>query len=277
MMKFDVVVGNPPYQEKKEDNKKSDNLLWQKILLEVAKAVKQDGALVMIHPSGWRGINESYFLKTKELLYSMDIQFLNINGIEDGKKVFGASTRFDWYVAYNRPYQGLTVVNDENGFETTTNLSELPVIPNDFTVDLNKWISGDEKCEFGHSYSVYESRKPHMNNSQSEEFRFPCVMNVGTSNQPSKFWWSNEDKGMFGVPKVIFGTFGNGVFIDAKGEYACTQHCAYIAAPVEELERIREVLQSEEFLKFANATYFGGTGTVFNKKVMALLKKDFWK
>jgi hypothetical protein len=82
---------------------------------------------------------------------------------------------------------------------------------------------------------------------------------------------------MFGVPKVIFGTFGNGVFIDYKGEYGCTQHCAYIAAPVEELERIREVLQSEEFEKAAIATYVGGTGTIFDRKFMKQLRKDFWK
>ena len=280
-MKFDVVIGNPPYQEKKEGNDKTDNAVWQKILVKVAKVVKQDGVLAMIHPSGWRGINESYggssFLKTKELLHSMDLQYLNINSIEDGKKVFGASTRFDWYVAYNRPYQGLTVVNDENGFETTANLNDYPIIPNDFTVDLNKWIAGADKCEFGYSRSMYGSDKPNMRNAPDEEFKFPCVMNVGVNNQPTKFWWSNENKGMFGVPKVIFGRFGNGVFIDYNGEYGCTQDCAYIAAQVEELEHIREVLQSDEFLKFANATYFGGTGAVFDRKVMALLKKDFWK
>ena len=76
---------------------------------------------------------------------------------------------------------------------------------------------------------------------------------------------SNEDLPTFGIPKIIFGTFGNGVFIDVKGEYGCTQHCAFIAAPVEELERIRDVLQSEEFEKAAIATYVGGTGTIFDR------------
>jgi hypothetical protein len=116
-----------------------------------------------------------------------------------------------------------------------------------------------------------------MRTAPDEEFKFPCVMNVGVNNQPTKFWYSNVDKGMFRVPKVIFGTFGNGVFIDYNGEYGCTQHCAYIAAPVEELEKIREVLQSEEFEKAAIATYVGGTGTIFDRKFMKQLRKDFWK
>lgn len=275
-MKFDYIVGNPPYQEKKEGNKKSNNLLWQQIILNIGKNVKSGCTVSLIHPSGWRS-SEGDFFKTRELYNSWNLLYLNINDISEGQKVFGASTRFDWYIARVEPYQGQTVVNDENGFETVVDLRDYSIIPNSFEVDVNKWIGGGEKCDYGYSAGSYHTQRKYMSKTKSDTHKFPCVMNVGVNNQPTKFWYSNVDKGMFGVPKVIFGTFGNGVFIDSKGEYACTQHCAYIAAPVEELERIRKVLQSEEFQKAAIATYVGGTGTIFDRKFMKQLRKDFWK
>ena len=276
IMKFDYIVGNPPYQEKKEGNKKSNNLLWQQIILNISKTVKSGCTVSFIHPSGWRS-SEGDFSKTRELYNSWNFLYLNINDISEGQKVFGASTRFDWYIAKIEPYEGKTVVNDENGFETVVDLRDYSIIPNSFEVDVNKWIGGGEKCDYGYSAGSYHTQRKYMSKTKSDTHKFPCVMNVGVNNQPTKFWWSNEDKGMFGFPKVIFGRFGNGVFIDDKGEYGCTQDCAYIAAPVEELERIREVLQSEEFEKAAIATYVGGTGTIFDRKFMKQLRKDFWK
>jgi hypothetical protein len=39
-MKFDYIVGNPPYQEKKAGNKKANSTLWQQIILSVAELIQ---------------------------------------------------------------------------------------------------------------------------------------------------------------------------------------------------------------------------------------------
>lgn len=271
-----TVVGNPPYQEKKEGNKKANSGLWQNIMLNIGAHAGAGVIVSMIHPAGWRS-SEGDYLKTRNLYDSWDMLYLNINSIEEGQKVFGASTRFDWYVAKTYPYQGSTVVNDENGFETVVDLRDYSIIPNSFEVDVNKWIGGDEKCDYGYSAGSYHTQRKYMSKTKSDTHKFPCVMNVGVNNTATNIWYCDEDKGMFGIPKVIFGRFGKGVLIDDKGEYGCTQDCAYIAAPVEELEKIRQVLQSEDFQKAAIATYVGGTGQVFDRKFMKQLRKDFWK
>ena len=79
-MKFDYIVGNPPYQEKKEGNKKSNNLLWQQIILNIGKNVKRGCTVSLIHPSGWRS-SEGDFFKTRELYNSWNLLYLNINNI----------------------------------------------------------------------------------------------------------------------------------------------------------------------------------------------------
>lgn len=276
MKKFDFIVGNPPYQDKKEGNKKADSRLWQKIILNVTKNIAPGTVVAMIHPSGWRASGGNY-IPIRELYDSWDMVYLNTNSLKAGKKVFNAGTRFDWFVAIVQPYQGQTLINDDNGVEKVIDLREYPIIPNDIDVDINKWIGGDEKCEFGYSASWYHCQRDHMSPDKNDEFIFPCIKNVGSTNKPSKLWYSNINKGMFGIPKVIVGAFGSGVFIDALGEYGCTEHCAYIAAPPDELEQVKAALQSEEFQRVAKATYFGGSGQVFDTKFMKLLKKDFWK
>lgn len=276
MKKFDFVVGNPPYQDKKEGNKTADSLLWQKIILNVTRNIAQGTVVAMIHPSGWRALGGQY-TPIRELYDSWDMVYLNTNSLEDGKKVFNAGTRFDWYVAIVQPYQGKTLVNDDNGVEKVIDLREYPIIPNYIDVDINKWIGDGEKCGYGYSASWYHSQRDHMSSDKTGGFIFPCIRNVGNTNNPSKIWYSNIDKGMFGIPKVIFGRFGAGVFVDANGEYGCTEDCAYIAAPVDELEQVKQALQSEEFQRVARATYVGGTGQVYDRKFMKLLKKDFWK
>lgn len=271
-----TIIGNPPYQEKKDGNKTANSGLWQNIMLNVGANAGAGVIVSMIHPAGWRS-SEGGYIKTRNLYNSWDMKYLNINSLEEGSKVFHAATRFDWYVAKTQPYQGSTVVNDENGFETVVDLRDYAIIPNSFEVDVNKWIGGTEKCNYGYSAGAYHSQRKNMSKVKSDEHKYPCVMNVGVKNTPTSIWFSNENKGMFGIPKAIFGRFGKGVFIDYAGEYGCTEDCAYIAAPVEELEKIRDALQSEEFQKAAIATYVGSTGSVYDRKFMKQLRKDFWK
>lgn len=52
-MKFDIVVGNPPYQEKKEGYKKSQET-WPFFVEGALNILKDEGTLALIHPPGWR-------------------------------------------------------------------------------------------------------------------------------------------------------------------------------------------------------------------------------
>ena len=52
-MKFDIVVGNPPYQEKKVGHKKSQEM-WPSFVESALTILKDEGTLALIHPPGWR-------------------------------------------------------------------------------------------------------------------------------------------------------------------------------------------------------------------------------
>jgi hypothetical protein len=103
-MKFDVIVGNPPYQKMSENGKKTEPI-WQKFVEKSFEHCKEGGTVALIHPSGWRNV-AGKFKDTQELLKSKNLKYLEIHDADDGLKTFGAGTRYDWYICENKEYEG---------------------------------------------------------------------------------------------------------------------------------------------------------------------------
>ena len=136
-----------------------------------------------------------------------------------------------------------------------------------------------EKTQVLRSFSAYETRKPYISKQQDNIYQHPCAMNIGEANNITKTYWSNTNKkGHFGIPKVIFGFLSAGIYIDADGEYGMTQTCSGIVDNPENLENIKKAMQSEAFREIMAACKVSGlAGYVYNYKVIALFRKDFYK
>jgi predicted RNA methylase len=97
-MRFDVVIGNPPYQ--KQVGPKKTEAIWPKFVEKSFDICKEGGYVSLIHPSGWRDVKGNFSF-IKDLLKSKNIKHLNVNDFNTGKEVFGVGTNFDWYVIEN--------------------------------------------------------------------------------------------------------------------------------------------------------------------------------
>jgi hypothetical protein len=136
----------------------------------------------------------------------------------------------------------------------------------------------EEKVNILYSRSSYGTDKHHMNKQQTEEFKYPCIQNINVKNEVGCIWYSNTNKkGHFGVPKVIFGVFGKGVYADIDGKYALCQHSRGIIDSIDNLQFIEKALLNPKFIELMKMTDVGGLSTIFNYKVIGLFKKDFWK
>lgn len=278
-MKFDVVVGNPPYQEKVGPNKTES--LWNKFVKKSFEVCSEYGYVSLIHPSGWRNIDGKY-KEIQVLLKNKNLIHLDINSVEEGQKMFNATTPFDWYVIQNTTNKGMNSIKFESGEIKIVDISKLDLIPNDFFDKIMGLIANEneDKVEVLHSYSLYETRKSHMNKSQSDTHIYPCVYSVLSDGTINLMYSTTNQKGHFGVPKVVFGNGTNPTsFVDNDGQYGLTQFAFGIVDSAENLTLIQRAIKSDEFQKLNKATKYVATAgnPLVYPKILSLFKKDFWK
>jgi len=278
-MKFDVIIGNDPYQEKVGPRKTES--LWNKFFFKRMSLLKENGYLSLIHPSGWRNVDGKY-KNVQEEIKSKNLKFLSINSVEDGQKLFNATTPFDWYVLQNNEYEGLTTIKFQDGSIGQTDISNLEFIPNDnFDTVISLISRGDEKTvDVIHSYSNYETRKNWVSKVQSDEFPYPVVYSVLSDGTVNFMYSSTNQKGHFGVPKLILGNGTNPTcFIDYNGDYGMTQFAYGIVDTVENLEKIKNVITSDSFQKVNIATKYVATAgnPLVYPKILNTFRKNFWE
>lgn len=271
MKKFDVIVGNPPYPD--VNNKRAP--LWQKFAVNSIKLCKEGGYICLVHPANWRKPDHELF----EILKKKDFKYLEIHNQQDGQKVFGAGTRYDWYVMCNQPNEpnaSKTIILEEDGKQAEMNLMDSQFIPN-FSIDLvTKLCVGGEKFHIIYNRSDYASDKKWMKAEQNAEFQYPCVHS--TLVDGPQFWFSNTNKnGMFGQKKVIAGLSNSwNCIFDKDGKFGITQNCFGIEVDTdEEGENILRAMRSDNYKKFVKAIIWSGFAVDW--RVFQFFRKDFWK
>lgn len=277
-MKFDVVIGNPPYN--KQVGPKKTEPVWPKFVEKSFDMCKEDGYVSLIHPNGWRNF-DGKFNDIQKLLLSKCIKYINMNSPSDGVEVFKAQIAFDYYLIQNKSYEnGLVDIVDYDDKLHNIDIRNFDFIPNS-NIDLVYSLvakEGEETVKILHSYSDYETRKNYMSKVRTEEHIYPCVYTVKTNDTLTYFYSNKNDNGHFGVPKVIWGNGASyGVVIDENGEYGLTQFSYAIVDEPNNLPLIKKVLQSKCFIQNIMGYYGGTTLIIFNRKIISTFRKDFWK
>jgi hypothetical protein len=280
--KFDVIIGNPPYQELKPGFSKSQ-AIWPMFVERGLSLCEKGGLFSMIHPPGWRNV-DGRFKKIQHYMLGKKVIYLEMHDTNDGIKNFGATTPYDWYVIENLQSEGnITEIKCINGFMTDRCLDDYQFVPGAMFDEIFNLIANEneeKRVDVLHSYSAYETRKEYISKEKDDIFKYPCVDNIGDkTNAPTKIYWSNiNNKGHFGIPKLIWSALGPGIFIDEKGHYGMTQHGIAIHDSPENLNKIKKAMHSDSFQKIMQACKVGGlAGEVYNHKVIALFRHDFWK
>lgn len=241
------------------------------------------GIIALIHPPNWRGYgltNTSSLKKLRTTLRGLNIHWLSMHDLDDGNRYFSAGTKFDMYVAENRKTKGLkTRIIDEKRQEYERDIKGMDFIPNFDFDEVYKLIArkGDEKIELMYDRSLYPPEKPYMSNNRSAEFRYPCVWSISRKTGDLKFRYSSQQKGHFGVPKVIFSTWHDpGIpYVDLRGKYGLTQMAAAIVDEPANLRPLATALNSERFREVMKSIQF--TTHSWNYNIMRLFRKEFWK
>jgi len=262
--RFDVIVGNPPFNSNQTYSAKKGggSSLWDKFVVKAIDKLNDDGLLLFVHPSFWRK-PQSEFSRAKGMFQLMahdnQLLYLELHNGADGKKVFNAATRYEFYVLRKTPQYCKTTVQCEKGFVHEIDMREWDFLPN-HSFDQVASLLGKSEDSIIFSRNQYGSDKEWVDTSNNG-FSYPLIHST-TKTRGTRILYTNTKQPpvkkltpMFGVSKVIFGVSGiHNAIIDIDGKYGMTQQA--MALGVDNMEQALEVklaLESDEFKNILNA------------------------
>jgi hypothetical protein len=172
----------------------------------------------------------------------------------------------------------LTKVKFEDGDIKNIDITTMDFIPNHSYDKLVKLIAkpGEQKVEMI-SNSAYHTQRDYVNKTKTKEFKYPLISRVRVGLDFDEYWSSTNQNGHFDIPKLVFSLEGaaTGVYLDIDGTYGLTQFSWAIVDDVENLTQMKKVFDSSVFRELMTATTL--KGDVFNYKIIATFRKEFWK
>lgn len=205
-MKFDVTLGNPPYQDK-EGNENSTNSsdLYKKFIEKSMDLTKDDGYVAMVVPSAWSGPRSS---KLKGLLFEQNQPFVFDS---HGKKWFDVNMNTCYFVT-QKGRKGPTEVRDAHGLSVIKTLSKDDVIGTDLKSQIVK-----EKLKVFADQSnlgdIWSRGKLNLNqaNAFNGQNKVEFIKAVGSKNSTdcdTMYINPNQESHGFGKFKVVLPNLG---------------------------------------------------------------------
>jgi site-specific DNA-methyltransferase (adenine-specific) len=206
-MKFDVIVGNPPYQNSNEKNQGSSGKLWMKFVKKSIDLLDKGGYLAVVHPIGWRRSKNRYWneiYQTYQILTCKLEPDINWNvGVD-----------VDYYLLKNAPYITPTEVIYKSGDIDLVDFRKIDgLLTNKLDNHiLNKIVSNDRGLNFQivHSHDV---RRDHMSKDRSAKHIYP-IKHTGSQDvywSSQKHVWQNEKKVLISRSGYLLPFFDEGM------------------------------------------------------------------
>ena len=153
----------------------------------------------------------------------------------------------------------------------------MPFIPTDKFKEFENLIGNinEDRVNVLFDRTMYGNDKLNMSKTKDNKYKFPCVYTI-TKKTGINLWYSSENKGHFGIPKVIWSNgLGTYPIIDKIGEYGITNFAAAIVDSIENLDNIKKALDNPKFLELMKYVKF--KNDIYDYRVIATFRKDFWK
>jgi len=271
--KYDIVMGNPPYNKSKDGTLKGGyggRSLWDLFVVKsLNEWVDEKGYLVFIHPPPWR--KPEHYLW--EVLGKKQLLYLKTYSKKDGNKIFGCSTLVDYYILKNTNIYKETIIDGQDGKTYSIDLNDWNFLPSGAFDNIRKILG---KNEVLYSRTIYGNDKKNITKTKTEKNNLPVVHNI-TKKDGLGFIYSSEDKGHFRVPKVLLslGEFQY-PYNDWKGEYGMSNIVFGIKINnKEEGDKIIEAINSDKFKEIIKYTKWSTFCTDW--RMFKEFKPDFWR
>jgi hypothetical protein len=125
--KFDIIIGNPPYNKDISKTNAGGQIIWNKFVEFCYKNLANKGFLVFIHPPNWRKPDH----ELRYIFFNNQILKLRIFNDLQAFKYFDCKIRVDYYILQKTDVTKNTLIIDEtNNSEEILINNKLNFIPN---------------------------------------------------------------------------------------------------------------------------------------------------
>jgi hypothetical protein len=269
---FDLVIGNPPYQNSSTAEVRKGGYggrsIWNKFV-EVAlnSWCRSDKYLLFIHPPSWRK-PEHYLWK---IMTAKQIIYIKMFSKKEGLRLFHCATATDYYLLQNIRYVEKTCILGQDKQTYHINLTNWDFLPSG-KITVIEGILGHQ--EIIYSRTAYGTDKKWISNTKSCEYKYPAIHTM--TNKGNTNVWSNENKGHIGVKKVIlnFNEYQY-PYNDWEGKYGMSQICYGIKIKDKiEGEHICKAINSQKFKEVIKYTKWSTFQTDW--RMFKYFRRDFW-
>ena len=253
-IQFDIIMGNPPYQEA---NATGDNKLYLNFTKISLSLLKKDGLLLFITP---RNILEYLLFLDKNRKYINNFYQINYIAIETSNKYFpNVGSSFTYFLIKKTIYNHSTIIeymfNDkiekielllEKGFKIPRIVTKNDIdILLKITSKTNNYILND----FIFNNKKQRIRKQHIEKNivlikESKTHKIKIIDTINKTNPfPGKYYYYDKIDNDFNKNKLILSKKGYLMpFIDKTKEYTYSDNFKYIID--DNLEKIKLLLES---------------------------------
>jgi len=267
-MKFDVIIGNPPYQSTDDtgERKSKSTNLWSRFTKKSFDMVKEGGIVAMVTPSSWAS-NTVDLLQGKIKLFK-DIFVKNnpiaINTHTVADHFPGIGSTFSYFVIEKGDNKGSTVLTDVFGNEIVQDLrgfNNLPKVISTESLSIDRKFSAlmtdNETCsgQLQNKDCLYSSEE--TSEYTWKAYHTPSVADAGET------WFTNVKHPNFDKEKIIISISGYFRPVADTGTIGYTDMClAYILKEGELLSAAESVFGSKLYKFYLENNKWSG----FNPK-----------
>ena len=283
VLKYDVIVANPPYQAPKDTTYKGsagNRTLWDAFVTQaLQQSTPRTGVLGFITPANWRRPDHELWTTLRERLL-----YLHIYGKSAGKEWFGVQTRFDVYVLEEKPRRSnnrpmpIPLLVDELGEKHEKSIvpGQWPFLPNGMYRSIQRLLVKPSQREDGvhiiHDSSMYDARK--LTRRPTTAHPYPVVHTLTQAGMGLRYA-ATKDSSQFGVPKVILNVNEKQYPVnDWQGKYGMSQ--LSFGLPIRsraEGDRLVACIQSPWFQDVVKLTKWGSFQT--DHRMFSYFRRDF--
>tara|TARA_S200002703_G_scaffold123710_1_gene109680 strand:+ start:211 stop:1470 length:1260 start_codon:yes stop_codon:yes gene_type:complete len=207
--KFDVVIGNPPFQNS-IDKKKTQHKLWIPATFKAFDILKEDGHLLWITPTSW-GSPSNKILKLMQEKYVCKINF------DIGNYFSNIGSTFCYYNIINNVANNKTIIHNNDKSFLIDIGSDFNYIPNDFceeSISIHKKVIFDTENFYDiqydyvncHNNIILQSKRKNTHSSLSHIKTESHIYPVFHTN--NKIWYSEILQDFALKPKVMWSRSG---------------------------------------------------------------------